>query len=775
MADIDLMLDEARNLHRAGNLGLAINAYNRLLSHMPNHPHAHYLLGMALQSLGRHEEAQSQFIRMLEIRSAHTATWLASGHSLMEMGQYADALAAYERASELEPEGEKPLAGQCRVYEKQGKYEECLSILRTYLEKNNKSLQLLGIACRILNRQAKQSESALYCLKYLDQRSIKSEDQKTVLEWLDKFFVRVNAPSQELMNLLKRQQSAIGKKLFVIGVIRSKWDQLFANAYTELRHVDPEGKLLGDAVIVDYLQAEKMYQLAEEIGWKLLESDPDNETHLHKLVESIMGLAGSEYPEKYQEAKEIAEQFLRKNPESIKANLAMASVYMGASRPELALPFHEKVIAINPDHPIRGSMLFTMNYDEDRDPEQIYEMHCKWGAWFERDKKPIMVEFPNIKSPSKRIKVGYISPDFGFHPVGFFSIDVLKGHNPDKIEVFLFSNRSEVDGDDALSREFRAHVGEAHWVWTRGISAPEVVRIVKEREIDILVEMAGHTAHNRLDVCAHRAAPVQVTWLGYPNTSGLSAIDYRFSDAITEPEGESDLRSTEKIWRLPNGFHSIRIPADAPAVVPPPCLKNGYITFGTYNNMNKLGSQSIALWADLLKHVPRSRIIIKHKTLKVLNNREALYSQFAMHGIQAWRVELRETTAGSTAHLASYGDIDIALDPLAYNGTTTTCDALMMGVPVLTLPGRTHAARVSASLVHRIGLDGWIAEDRDDFLRIGSMAAQNFPYLAELRATQRKRFEESPLNNGPLMASDLEDAYRSMWEAYCSAEQELVL
>ena len=209
------------------------------------------------------------------------------------------------------------------------------------------------------------------------------------------------------------------------------------------------------------------------------------------------------------------------------------------------------------------------------------------------------------------------------------------------------------------------------------------------------------------------------------------------------------------------------LPAELPEPAEPPCLKRGYVTFGSYNNMNKLGSKSVELWAKLLKRVPHSRIVLKHKTLAFLDNRETLRSLFAMHGIQAHRVILKTTTPGMVEHYHSYAEMDIALDPIAYNGTTTSCDALAMGVPILTLPGQTHASRVTASLLHRVGLDRWAAQSEEAFLQTGSLAAQNPTMLQQLRQELPHRFRQSPLGDGPGMARDLEHAYREMWQTFC--------
>jgi predicted O-linked N-acetylglucosamine transferase (SPINDLY family) len=218
---------------------------------------------------------------------------------------------------------------------------------------------------------------------------------------------------------------------------------------------------------------------------------------------------------------------------------------------------------------------------------------------------------------------------------------------------------------------------------------------------------------------------------------------------------------------MPNGFHVFNLPAELPEPAEPPCLKRGYVTFGSYNNMNKLGSKSVELWAKLLKRVPNSRIVLKHKTLAFVDNQETLRSLFAMHGIQAHRLILKTTTPGMVEHYHSYGEMDIALDPIAYNGTTTSCDALAMGVPILTLPGQTHASRVTASLLHRVGLDRWAAQSEEAFLQIGSLAAQNPTMLQQLRQELPQRFRQSPLGDGAAMARDLEHAYRHMWQTFC--------
>jgi predicted O-linked N-acetylglucosamine transferase (SPINDLY family) len=327
--------------------------------------------------------------------------------------------------------------------------------------------------------------------------------------------------------------------------------------------------------------------------------------------------------------------------------------------------------------------------------------------------------------------------------------------------------------DDAVSRAFRDLVGEDHWRWIQQVPPKELVELIRGDRIDVLVDLAGHSANNRLDAILHRSAPVQVHWLGFAASTGAANMDYRISDEITEPTGQSERWSSEEIWRLPRGFHAISMPEGLPDPVLPPCLENGYLTFGSFNNINKLGVRTLALWARLLRAVPDARLILKHQTMEVFDSREAVRSAFALHGVDPKRIAFKGVTRLRDEHFQFYGLMDVALDPLGYNGTTTTCEALYMGVPVLTLPGRTHASRVSASLLHQVGLDGWIARDEEHYFRIARAAAANPQALALRRANLRKDFLSSSLSDGIGLARALEEAYRSMWRRACGAAQPL--
>jgi predicted O-linked N-acetylglucosamine transferase (SPINDLY family) len=291
--------------------------------------------------------------------------------------------------------------------------------------------------------------------------------------------------------------------------------------------------------------------------------------------------------------------------------------------------------------------------------------------------------------------------------------------------------------------------------------------MVRQDNIDILVDLSGHTGTNRLPVFARKPAPVQVTYLGYPNTTGLSTIDYRLTDAWADPPGKTERWHTETLIRLPHGFLCYRPPNATPAVAPPPVQANGHITFGSFNSLVKTTPAVVACWAHILQQVPDARLVIKNKSFRDPSVCARYQGLFAEHGIAPERLELVGWIDNLNNHLELYHRLDIALDPFPYNGTTTTCEALWMGVPVITLAGHTHAGRVGVSLLSRLDLTDLIAGDPDDYTQRAVRLAQDRATLARLRPRLRPRLQASSLCDGPAFARDVEAAYREMWRGWC--------
>jgi predicted O-linked N-acetylglucosamine transferase (SPINDLY family) len=370
---------------------------------------------------------------------------------------------------------------------------------------------------------------------------------------------------------------------------------------------------------------------------------------------------------------------------------------------------------------------------------------------------------PNHPDPERRLRVGYVSPDFREHSVSAFLDPVIAGHDRRWFEVFCYA---EVVRPDDTTARFRGL--SDGWCSTLGMTDGAVAGRIRDDGIDILVDLAGHTAGNRLRVFAERPAPVQVTWLGYPNTTGLSAMDYRLSDAVADPAGEADALHSETLVRLANGFLCFAPPADAPEVGETPALATGQVTFGSFNNLAKVTPDVVEAWADILNRIPNSRLVLKSRPLADEKTRERYLEMFGAHGVDPGRVELCSWIASKSGHLGAYERLDIGLDPFPYNGTTTTCEALWMGVPVVTLGGDRHAGRVGASILARVGLAGLVAETKADYVEQAVALAGDLDRLSALRGGLRSRMEKSPLCDAGGFARDIEAAYREMWRRVCA-------
>ncbi|MBL8835430.1 MAG: tetratricopeptide repeat protein [Alphaproteobacteria bacterium] len=411
---------------------------------------------------------------------------------------------------------------------------------------------------------------------------------------------------------------------------------------------------------------------------------------------------------------------------------------------------------------LHSSLLFALNYGADRSAADIARHHRAWASAHHAD-HPAPAPFANEPDPERRLRIGYVSPDFVTHSVASFIAPVLAAHDRDQVEIHCFA---DVPRPDAVTLALRNR--SDHWHDVAALDDAALTTLVRRDTIDILVDLAGHTADNRLGVFARRAAPVQVSWLGYPGSTGLPAIDYRLSDDVADPEGQADVLSTEKIVRLPQGFHCYQPPEDAPPPAPPPHLANGFVTFGSFNTFAKLSPVTLQLWAAVLDAVPGSRLVLKDNRLHDDVTAQRHRDRFAGAGIDPARLTILRRAPDTSAHLCAYAQIDIALDPFPYNGTTTTCEALHMGVPVITLAGDRHAARVGASLLHQVGLDDCVATRSADYLQLARTLAADHDRRQRLRGNLRGRLAASPLGDRSGFARRLETAYRTMWRRWCA-------
>jgi protein O-GlcNAc transferase len=398
-----------------------------------------------------------------------------------------------------------------------------------------------------------------------------------------------------------------------------------------------------------------------------------------------------------------------------------------------------------------------MNYTGTFSPEEIYSAHVQFSEIFEKPLVPGPVPVIRKRSARDRVRIGYISPDFRSHSVARFIEPVFMSHSEEDFEVFCYSN---VDVPDHVTGRIRSLV--VHWREIRGLSDDEAIALIQKDEIDILVDFAGHTSGNRMLLFAKKPAPVQASWIGYPATTGLSSMDYKIVDSYTDPPGITERYYTEQLIRLPGCFLCCLPASDSPETGPQPALTQGHVTFGSFNNFAKVSRDSVEMWAEILKGVPDSRLILKSHCFQDAGTRKNALEMFAGRGIAQNRVKLFPYMQSSKEHLSLYNSIDIALDTFPYNGTTTTCEALWMGVPVITLAGNCHASRVGISLLSNTGLGEFIAQTKEEYVDIAVKTAKDTKRLKDLRVHLRGIVAASPLTDAGKFTKNLEDAYRMM-------------
>lgn len=451
-------------------------------------------------------------------------------------------------------------------------------------------------------------------------------------------------------------------------------------------------------------------------------------------------------------------------------NLAEAHELMGQLYREQgdargSIQAHRRAVELRPSSAAPFShLLLALHYDYPLDSKAVAGEHRLFAERFEASLRHAWPKHVPDRNPDRPLRVGYVSPDFRRHSVACFMEPILRHHDRRQVEVFCYAQVAHPDEITARLRQFADHWRDISRL--DDIAASECV--LRDR-IDILVDLAGHTADNRLAMFARKPAPIQLSYLGYPDTTGLSAIDYRVTDASADPPGQTESLYSETLLRLPHHFLCYRPPDEAPPVSPPPSLASGIVTFGSFGAMAKLNRPTLSLWAGILKAVSCSRLVLKNWSFADASVAKNTHDLLVSLGLEASQIELLPPRLPWAEHMADYAGIDIALDTYPYHGTTTTCEALWMGVPVVTLAGPVHVSRVGVSLLSAVGLPDLIAHREADYHRIAEDLATNPTGLTELRSALRSRMAGSPLCDATAFCRDLEQAYRTAWRRWCAS------
>lgn len=473
---------------------------------------------------------------------------------------------------------------------------------------------------------------------------------------------------------------------------------------------------------------------------------------------------------RYDEAILTLKRALALNPQHADAWVDLGNVHKDLGELNEAIACYERAKAIAPDRvEPHHALLMTGNYLPGMDKARLLAQAREFGALaasraHHADNTPVS-GLASQAQPDKPLRIGIVSGDLYAHPVGHFLesvLQALRANAGDQMALIAYATQPF---RDTLTDRLQACTQAWHMV--AGMSDEALAAQIRADGIDILIDLSGHTAHSRLPMFARRPAPVQVSWLGYFATTGLTAIDHLLADPWSLPPAlEADF--TEHIWRLPETRLCFTPPQDAPQVSPLPALTHGGITFGCFNNLSKLNDGVIALWSRIVQTVPNSRLLLKAPQLASPPVRQNLQARFKAHGLSGERLVLQGPSSRAD-YLQAYAQVDIALDPFPFTGGTTSAEGLWMGVPMLTLAGDSLVARQGVSLLMNAGLPEWVADDLEDCVAKAMAHAADLPKLATLRAGMRERVAASPIFDAPRFASHLADALRRMWRQHCHA------
>ncbi len=716
--------------------------------------------GLALTGLNRLDEAEADLRQALALAPPATATvWASLGACLMKGRKLAQAAEAFQQGARLAPADPMVRNNLALVLSDLNRVDEALEAIGQAAALAPARLDIRCNRANIL-RQAGRMEEAETLLR---QALAEDPDLVLGLNNLATVLLRIGRTAEALplveraLELASEQVMIHSNRAQVLQAL-GRVDEAVAGLLPQLERPDATADawaLLGNLRLDqrDGAAAAQAYDQA-------LALDPD-------CGPALVGLGGLRREAlDFVAAEALYRRAVELTPDDAVGHNNLGIVLMELGRVPESLDSFDRALAVPRPLAMHASnRLFCRNYDDRVTAVQLAAEHRAWDARFGCPDPDPARPHRNRRDPAKRLHVAYLSGDFRVHSVANFIQPVLLRHDRSQVRVTLLSMVREPDG---VTEALRTQADG--WVEVGGLDDDRLCALIEELEVDILVELSGHTAFNRLSAVARKPAPVQVSWLGYPGSLGLSAMDWRFSDPVTDPP-EADALGFERIWRLEKGFLTFwPLMSDLP-VAEPPFRRKGHITFGSFNTIPKLSPTILSLWAELLRAVPDSRLYLKTKALGQEGTAEDFRRRMQAAGLDLDRVDLGGHKSLVKDHLSAYGEVDIGLDTHPYNGTTTSCEALWMGVPIVSLLGGTHVSRVGAAILTHLGLSSLVAETPADYVRIAARLADDREALARLRAGLRPMMQATDLCDSAAFTARLEQAYRAMWQQWCTGPQ----
>jgi protein O-GlcNAc transferase len=794
-------LQQAFAEHRAGRLAEAELLYRDVLCADPRQPDAHYNLGVLAFVAGKAQVALPHFKAALEANPQQAQYWLSVIETLMNVGQIGAARQMLQQALSLGLNGEP--AEQLKARLGVGQTVPAALPIATHRKNAKKPPKGNKLSRPGRGKPSPQEESELFALfnngrhaelearcHALLERHPQSgvvwktlgfallEQGKDALE-AAQHAARHLPEDAEVHNILGNILSDLGRHAEGAASLRRALalEPNFHEAHSNL------GKVLSKLGLLTEAEASLRHALALKPDYPkalnnlgMLLSDLGRHTEAEASLRQALALK-PDFPEalsnlgsvlcdlgRHAEAEASLRHALALNPDNPEALSNLGNVLSELGNHEEAEGSYRQALTLMPDYPeAHSNLLFIQNYSIRNSFEQRLADAQHYGALVTR-KAAGAPPPPRCIGTPQSLRVGLVSGDLRHHAVGFFLENVLACIDRRRVELVAYPTQPKTD-------ELSARLRSACVAWTSlyGLSDAAAAAQIRADGIHVLIDLAGHTSHNRLPLFAWKPAPVQAAWIGYLATTGVAQMDYVLGDPHATPLAE-DHHFVERIWRLPECYSCFTPPATAPEVTPLPALVNGYVTFGCFNNFAKVNNTVITLWAQLLRALPEARLILKARQLANEKRRQGCFAQFEAQGIAAERVILESYSPGHAEFLAAYHRVDIALDPFPYTGCTTSCESLWMGVPVLTLRGSNFLSHAGESIAHNTGQADWIAADAAEYIAKAVHFAGDLSRLATLRASLRAQLVQSPLLDAPRFARHLEDALWGMWQAQQAKE-----
>jgi protein O-GlcNAc transferase len=789
---LDVLRDAPLELEALEGLGMAalrtdrpaeaLEWLSRAERHAPDNPRVITNLGVAQGRNGQHEAALASYRRALELAPDDPRMLTNLARAERDTGDLDASIATFRRAIERAPESGEIWSMLSNVLRESGRLDEAIEAGRTATAKHpwlGDAHLNEGAALHLAGRVAEALVSYLVATTLPSARAValrnielarSAQSPASIDEDLDRLLARPNdAPRlYALARRVKQARPAVSILLFEWGLALSPDAQAAREAALvvwELGHITRAITRLVQAIELDDRHVGAFRTLGDWVarqdpnkhgdsGWKgLLERCPDD-------LPSLVNLGAAAQRRGYAvESVRLHRRAIGIDPRCIEAQLNLGSALSDQGLADEAAAVYRNALAVAPrSWPLYSNLLFTLHLDPTQSRQAIFDEHVAFGQRLAESASPVRAH-ANARDPERRLRIGYVSPDFRNHPVAHFIEPVLRAHDPAAVEVFCYS---DVEFPDSVSERLATLV--PHFSNCNGLNNAALRERVIADGIDILVDLAGHTARNRLPVFAERPSPVQVSWLGYFDTSGVAAIDYRIADAHSVTAADEAF-FVEQVVRLPRTANCYLPPApNEPA--PAPCLRNGYVTFGCFNNPMKVGRDVVAAFGEILRRVPDSRLLFKYTAFNDPLRRARYLSWLGEEGIDESRI-LFEGPSALPQFFESFGKIDIALDPFPYSGETTALHTLWMGVPLVVLEGESLVQRLASRVLRICRREAWLARSTERYVQLAVELARDHEGLDRARAALRAELAASPLLDHAGVTRELEAAYRDMWRRWC--------